>query len=199
MLGLARTSAASGSLLMNLEGFATMAIAWVVFRENVDRRLLLGAASILAGACVLSWQGQGLRIDGRRLADRRGLSRMGRRQQPDTQTLVGRSRHHCADQRSCGGRREPDFGAAARRPLAVIRRDWRGVRGRVLRRRSQSRLVCSGAPSSRQRADGGLFLARAVPRRDHRDRPLKRASHGSAHRRRRADGFWPLAASDRTP
>ncbi len=64
MLGLARTSAASGSLLLNLEGLATMAIAWVVFRENVDRKLLLGAASILAGAFVLSWQGQGLRIDG---------------------------------------------------------------------------------------------------------------------------------------
>ena len=64
MLGLARTSAASGALLLNLEGLATMAIAWVVFRENVDRRLLLGAASILAGACVLSWQGQRLHIDG---------------------------------------------------------------------------------------------------------------------------------------
>ena len=63
MLGLKRTSAASGSLLLNLEGLATMAIAWVVFRENVDRRLLLGAASILAGALVLSWQGQRLRID----------------------------------------------------------------------------------------------------------------------------------------
>jgi len=63
MLGLARTSAASGSLLLNLEGLATMGIAWVVFRENVDRRLLLGAASILAGAVVLSWQGQGLRAD----------------------------------------------------------------------------------------------------------------------------------------
>ena len=54
MLGLARTSAASGSLLLNLEGLATMAIAGVVFRENVDRKLLLGAASILAGAFVLS-------------------------------------------------------------------------------------------------------------------------------------------------
>jgi drug/metabolite transporter (DMT)-like permease len=64
MLGLARTSAASGSLLLNLEGLATMAIAWVVFRENVDRRLLLGAALILAGAVVLSWQGQGIRMDG---------------------------------------------------------------------------------------------------------------------------------------
>jgi drug/metabolite transporter (DMT)-like permease len=63
MLGLARTSAASGSLLLNLEGLATMAIAWVVFRENVDRRLLLGAASILAGAVVLSWRGQGIRVD----------------------------------------------------------------------------------------------------------------------------------------
>jgi drug/metabolite transporter (DMT)-like permease len=63
MLGLARTSAASGSLLLNLEGLATMAIAWVFFRENVDRRLLLGAAAILAGAVALSWQGQGIRVD----------------------------------------------------------------------------------------------------------------------------------------
>jgi len=63
MLGLARTSATSGSLLLNLEGLATMGIAWVVFRENVDRRLLLGAASILAGAAALSWRGQGVRVD----------------------------------------------------------------------------------------------------------------------------------------
>ena len=34
-----------------------MGIAWVVFRENVDRRLLLGAFAILAGAALLSWQG----------------------------------------------------------------------------------------------------------------------------------------------
>jgi drug/metabolite transporter (DMT)-like permease len=63
MLGLARTSAASGSLLLNLEGLATMGIAWIVFRENVDRRLLLGAAAILAGAAVLSWRGEGVRVD----------------------------------------------------------------------------------------------------------------------------------------
>lgn len=58
MFGLARTSAASGSLLLNLEGLATMGIAWVVFRENVDRRLLFGAFAILAGAALLSWQGK---------------------------------------------------------------------------------------------------------------------------------------------
>src|ERR1051325_5717608 len=58
MLGLAQTDAPAASLLLNLEGLATMSIAWVVFRENVDRRLLLGAFSILAGAVLLSWHGQ---------------------------------------------------------------------------------------------------------------------------------------------
>ena len=59
MLGLARSDAASVSLLLNLEGLATMGIAWVVFHENVDRRLMLGAFAILAGAVLLSWQGAG--------------------------------------------------------------------------------------------------------------------------------------------
>lgn len=57
MLGLAHTEAAAASLLLNLEGLATMGLAWVVFREYVDRRLLLGAFAILAGAALLSWQG----------------------------------------------------------------------------------------------------------------------------------------------
>jgi drug/metabolite transporter (DMT)-like permease len=63
MLGLARTDAASGSLLLNLEGLFTMGIAWLVFRENVDRRLLLGACAILAGAMVLSWGGDRIELD----------------------------------------------------------------------------------------------------------------------------------------
>lgn len=58
MFGLARTDAASASLLLNLEGVATLGIAWIAFRENVDRRLLLGAFAILAGAALLSWQGR---------------------------------------------------------------------------------------------------------------------------------------------
>ena len=57
MFGLARTDAAGTSLLLNLEGLATMGIAWVVLHENVDRRLLIGAFAILTGAAVLSWQG----------------------------------------------------------------------------------------------------------------------------------------------
>jgi drug/metabolite transporter (DMT)-like permease len=60
MFGLARIGAASASLLLTLEGLATMAIAWIAFRENVDRRILAGAISILAGVAVLSWPGQGV-------------------------------------------------------------------------------------------------------------------------------------------
>jgi drug/metabolite transporter (DMT)-like permease len=63
MAGLNTTSAANGSLLLNLEGIATMAIAWLVFRENVDARLLAGAGAILVGAFILSWNGAGVSID----------------------------------------------------------------------------------------------------------------------------------------
>jgi len=57
MLGLAATTASTASLLLNLEGLATMAIAWIAFRENVDGRILVGALAILAGAVLLSWTG----------------------------------------------------------------------------------------------------------------------------------------------
>jgi len=57
MTGLQSTSASSGALLLNLEGLATMAIAWGVFKENADRRIVVGALAILAGALLLSWRG----------------------------------------------------------------------------------------------------------------------------------------------
>jgi drug/metabolite transporter (DMT)-like permease len=63
MLGLSMTSGSSASLLLNIEGLATMAIAWIVFRENVDGRLLLGAGAILLGAVVLSWNGSGASLN----------------------------------------------------------------------------------------------------------------------------------------
>lgn len=58
LMGLARTDAASASLLLNLEGVATLLIAWVMLREAVDRRLVLGAFLIVAGAAALSWGGE---------------------------------------------------------------------------------------------------------------------------------------------
>jgi drug/metabolite transporter (DMT)-like permease len=55
LFGLAQSSASEASLLLNLESALTLAMAWVIFKENVDRRLLFGAAAIVAGAVVLSW------------------------------------------------------------------------------------------------------------------------------------------------
>ena len=82
MFGLFRTGAGQASLLLNLEGLATMGIAWLVFRENVDRRLLIGAFAILSGAALLAWDGSrfsfdlgGLLIAGACLAW--GISRFG--------------------------------------------------------------------------------------------------------------------------
>src|SRR5882724_556564 len=55
MFGLAQGAAGATSLLLNLESVLTLVLAWVVFRENVDQRLLVGAAAIVAGAVILSW------------------------------------------------------------------------------------------------------------------------------------------------
>jgi drug/metabolite transporter (DMT)-like permease len=57
MLGLARTSAASASLLLNLEAVLTAVLAWIVFGENTDRRVVLGMALIVAGAAALAGHG----------------------------------------------------------------------------------------------------------------------------------------------
>jgi len=55
MYGLTRTSAASASLLLNLEAVFTALLAWIVFRENADRRVILGIALIVAGGAILAW------------------------------------------------------------------------------------------------------------------------------------------------
>lgn len=57
MIGLSDTAAASASLLLNLEGVFTLAIAWVIFHENVDWRVGTGAGAILLAALLLSWDG----------------------------------------------------------------------------------------------------------------------------------------------
>jgi drug/metabolite transporter (DMT)-like permease len=57
MYGLIRTSASSASLLLNLEAVMTAAIAWIVFGENADRRIVLGMTLIVAGGVALAWPG----------------------------------------------------------------------------------------------------------------------------------------------
>jgi len=56
MLGLARASGTAASLLLNVEGVLTAVMAWLVFRENADRQIVLGMVAIVAGGVVLSWE-----------------------------------------------------------------------------------------------------------------------------------------------
>ena len=57
MLGLKMTPASSASLLLNLEGVLTAMLAWFVFKENFDLRIVLGMAAITAGGLLISWGG----------------------------------------------------------------------------------------------------------------------------------------------
>jgi drug/metabolite transporter (DMT)-like permease len=60
MFGLTRTSGATASLMLNLEAVLTALLAWVVFRENADRRIVCGMLAIIAGGMVLAWPQQTL-------------------------------------------------------------------------------------------------------------------------------------------
>ncbi len=53
--GLKQTTASSASLLLNLEAVFTALMAWLIFRENTDRRLVIGMLLIAAGGAVLAW------------------------------------------------------------------------------------------------------------------------------------------------
>jgi len=54
LLGLMTTPASEASLMLNLEAVATALIAWIVFRENVDKRIFFGFVLIMVGGIVLS-------------------------------------------------------------------------------------------------------------------------------------------------
>lgn len=54
LLGLERIQGTSASLLLNLEGVATLAIGVVVFREHLSRRATAGAVTVFGGAALLA-------------------------------------------------------------------------------------------------------------------------------------------------
>lgn len=58
MIGLVHTSAATSSLLLNLEAVLTAVLAWVFFKESTDRRIILGMLLIVAGGIILAWPRQ---------------------------------------------------------------------------------------------------------------------------------------------
>lgn len=57
MIGLNHSSSADASLLLNLEGVFTAALAWLVFRERFSRMIFLGMLAIIGGSVLLSWKG----------------------------------------------------------------------------------------------------------------------------------------------
>ena len=59
MLGLAQTSASSASLLLNLESVLTATLAWILFKEHTDRKIIFGMLMIVAGGVILAWSKHG--------------------------------------------------------------------------------------------------------------------------------------------
>jgi drug/metabolite transporter (DMT)-like permease len=57
LLGLAGLPASQASLLLNAEAVLTALLAWLVFKENVDRSVAAGMACIVAGGVVLAAPG----------------------------------------------------------------------------------------------------------------------------------------------
>lgn len=57
MIGLSTSAASNTSLLLNLEGVFTAMLAWFVFKENYDRRILFGMLAIAAGGVTLTFSG----------------------------------------------------------------------------------------------------------------------------------------------
>jgi drug/metabolite transporter (DMT)-like permease len=55
MVGLARADAASASLVLNLEVVFTALMAWLVFSEPANPRVVWGLVAILAGGLILVW------------------------------------------------------------------------------------------------------------------------------------------------
>lgn len=55
MYGLSAMAASHVALLLNAEAVLTALLAWIVFKENFDRRIATGMAAIVAGALLLSW------------------------------------------------------------------------------------------------------------------------------------------------
>jgi drug/metabolite transporter (DMT)-like permease len=56
--GLVHLSAATSSLLLNLELVFTMIVAAVVFHEHIGRRLTVGTLLVVAGGIALGWSGE---------------------------------------------------------------------------------------------------------------------------------------------
>ena len=180
MYGLLGMPASGAALLLNAESAFTALIAWVVFRENVDRRVFIGMLAIVVGAVFLSWPG---RADfGDNAASAGGARRvlvLGHRQQPHTQSVACRRRLDRVGQGTW--RRNDESGARfrVRRRVAGMDGSRRRARGRFSGVRRQPGVVRDRPASSWYRAHRRLLRSRTIFRCAARDPTpcLERWSH----------------------
>jgi drug/metabolite transporter (DMT)-like permease len=57
IIGLQTLPASNTSLLLNFEAVFTILVAWIVFREQIDRKFAMGAFAILVGSALITWNG----------------------------------------------------------------------------------------------------------------------------------------------
>jgi len=57
LIGLQKLPASNTSLLLNFEAVFTILVAWIVFREQIDRKFATGAFAILVGSALITWNG----------------------------------------------------------------------------------------------------------------------------------------------
>ncbi len=62
MWALTQIDGATASLLLNVEGVLTAAMAWPVFKENTDRQIVLGMGAIVAGGLLHSCEPGGAKL-----------------------------------------------------------------------------------------------------------------------------------------
>jgi drug/metabolite transporter (DMT)-like permease len=74
MMGLQQTAAGTASLLLNLETVLTAVLAWIVFKENTDRRIVLGTRTVTYTMSIIS-----MSMTKRGMAANRMLTRIGTR------------------------------------------------------------------------------------------------------------------------
>ncbi|MEY5097414.1 MAG: hypothetical protein RJA36_133 [Pseudomonadota bacterium] len=120
MVGLTQAAGSTAALMLNLESVLTALLAWLVFKENADRRIVLGMAAIVAGGAVLSWPsgGGGIVHSAGSGGHCPGLSVLGHRQQPHAQGIGLGCHVHRQHQGADGGRGE----LRHREPPRVLRR-----------------------------------------------------------------------------
>ena len=198
MAGLARTDAATTSLLLTFEGAATALMAWFVFHENFDRRIALGMACLVAGAVVLSWTGHPslpdllgpLAIVGACIAWGLDNNLTRKVSLADPLQIVERQR---LDRRALQSRDWPFCGwAAARDPGSRACR-----RGRLSWLWREPGTIRARLAASRHRAHGSLFLDGTISRHACRRAVPERARDRSTRCGRFTDGDRRLAAPHR--